>query len=136
MNAILFISLLFVVDVLSYSTTRTPEHFEIGVVGNETFLDSEEVKKSVGMKKHKYGPLFMLTAFGAGLAASLAHYIFEINGLSRQQKTCLGGDDQPFNLSRYAFPRRKWKRWEFAAYNNADYVAGKFPMPSKPGWTE
>ncbi|KAK6745820.1 hypothetical protein RB195_012127 [Necator americanus] len=76
MNAILFISLLFVVDVLSYSTTRTPEHFEIGVVGNETFLDSEEVKKSVGMKKHKYGPLFMLTAFGAGLAASLAHYIF------------------------------------------------------------
>ncbi|KAK6745829.1 hypothetical protein RB195_012133 [Necator americanus] len=54
----------------------------------------------------------------------------EINGLSRQQKTCLGGDDQPFDLSRYAFSRRKWKRWGFAAYNSADYVAGKFPMRS------
>ncbi|KAK6745648.1 hypothetical protein RB195_012019 [Necator americanus] len=60
MKSILLISLL-VVDVFSLNRTSTFDQSESGVIGNETVVDFNEVRKTIDRKKQKL-PSFIYRA--------------------------------------------------------------------------
>ncbi|KAK6744249.1 hypothetical protein RB195_011136 [Necator americanus] len=71
MKVILLISLLFVIDVFSLNKAWIADNSGTNVIGDETVLGSKEVKKNVGMKKHKFPflPVVVAAALIGGFVA-------------------------------------------------------------------